>query len=174
MSSKLKGLQYESEQPAFLQRMRAAAPGDGRHERPIPRPKRARQDDDEDAPAYVMEETNESLSKDEYEKLVSGANGDDAEDVATSRAAGQEDRQASEGNPIMSGALPDDEVRSSEQAGRRKVNEASLGVKKRKAATVVGQDDDGEGADNVVQEARPKKGKKKGKAIKLSFNDDEG
>ncbi|TKX19225.1 hypothetical protein C1H76_8603 [Elsinoe australis] len=172
MSNKLKGLQYAAEQPAFLQRLRSGVAGPGeRHERPIPRPKRAKTDDDDDAPAYVMEDTNESLSKEEYQKLVSGSNGDDAEDLATSKAADRNDREASAENPIMSGGLPSEDA-DSEQKDRPKANEAYLGQKKRKAATVIGKDDDD--ADAADEKPRPKKGKKKGKPIKLSFDDDEG
>ncbi|KAF4551148.1 Hypothetical protein D9617_14g076040 [Elsinoe fawcettii] len=172
MPTKIKGLEYQAEQPAFLQRMRQGVPGAGeKHERPLPRPKRAKVDDDEDAPAYVMEDTNESVSKDDFEKLVKGGDGD--EDVATAPTNGDEDREASADNPIMSGALPEAGNKDAEGQSRHKPNEASLGQKKRKAATVVGQDDDDQ---NVEAEdaPKPKKSKKKGKPIKLSFDDDQG
>ncbi|KAG8631133.1 hypothetical protein KVT40_000273 [Elsinoe batatas] len=170
MPTKVKGLEYQAEQPAFLQRMRQGVPQAGeKHERPIPRPKRAKADDDDDAPAYVMEDTNESVTKEDYEKLVKGP---EAGDEATSAPdSGDKDREASADNPVMSGALPDDKEKTADQQDRPKVKEASLGQKKRKAATAVGQDDE-ESAD-TDDAPKPKKGKKKGKPIKLSFDDDQ-
>ncbi|KAF2225973.1 hypothetical protein BDZ85DRAFT_193029 [Elsinoe ampelina] len=156
MPTKVKGLEYQAEQPAFLQRMRQGVPQAGeKHERPIPRPKRAKADDDEDAPAYVMEDTNESVTKEDYEKLVKGPEAGD--EVASATDSGDKDGEATADNPMMN---------------RPKVREASLGQKKRKAATAVGQDD--EESVRTDDAPNPKKGKKKGKPIKLSFDNDQG
>src|SRR5207249_207756 len=62
-------LLIDNAQPAFLRRLRGELAGDdsARHEQPIPRNKRLKQDDEEDAPTYVLEDTNESITKEENE-----------------------------------------------------------------------------------------------------------
>jgi hypothetical protein len=54
-----------------------AGDGSGRHEQPVARNKKLKNDDEDDAPTYVLEDTNQSLSKAEYEAIVAG---DDAKE----------------------------------------------------------------------------------------------
>ena len=115
-------------------------------------------DDDDDAPTYVMEETNQSLSKEEYDALVSG------KDDKTDEPAADE-----------AGANKDSDAKS---RSKEKIAEVGANAKKRKAAKIIGDDQDGskEGETDVKKpEAKSaKKPKKKAKAVKLTFGEDEG
>jgi hypothetical protein len=174
---KSKDLTYDknASQPAFLQRLRdqnSAISSTGRHEQPIARAQRPKNNDDEDAPTYVVEGSSETLSKAEYEKLTSGDTEDandkfgDVKDMVTGELTGD--------SPKASGALPDED----DVPARASVTvDAGKATKKRKMAKVVGGDDDGDEANTSKStskdESKPKKLKKKGKPIKLSFGDDE-
>lgn len=173
-----KNLSYDSTLPPFLQRMQAAnGHNDGRHERAIARPKRARTqaDEDDDAPTYV-DEGNDVVSREDYEALVrldgSQENDKDTEGKPKLHEAGEDSE----------GAVPKDEEGT---RAREKETIAAIGVsKKRKAGKVVGKNNDQ--ADNEpdiatkspalvrkqVGDAKASN-KKKAKKIKLSFNDDE-
>lgn len=174
---KSKDLTYDknASQPAFLQRLRdqnSAISSSGRHEQPIARAQRAKNpnNDDDDAPTYVVEGSSETLTKAEYEKLTSG-DGDDVEskfgdikDMVTGELTGD--------SPKASGALPDED----DVPSRASVTvDAGKATKKRKVAKVVGGDDEDEATtkDTSKDESKPKKLKKKGKPIKLSFGDEE-
>ncbi|KAJ4351160.1 uncharacterized protein N0V89_006499 [Didymosphaeria variabile] len=151
MSFKAKDLHYDDTQPAFLRRMRGELAGDGsgRHEQPIPRNKRLKKDDDEDdAPTYVLEDTNQSMTKAEYEAMVAGKDATKADDDAT----------------------------QDEATTQSKDNIAEVGkvTKKRKVAKVIAEEEEGDGKETQVPEKKPvKKAKKKGKPVKLSFGDEE-
>ncbi|KAH0285186.1 hypothetical protein M436DRAFT_40033 [Aureobasidium namibiae CBS 147.97] len=175
---KSKDLTYDKDasQPAFLQRLRdqnSAISSSGRHEQPIARAQRAKNpnNDDDDAPTYVVEGSSETLTKAEYEKLTAG----DAEDDAKDKFGDVKDMvtgELTEDSPKASGALPDED----EAPARASVTiDAGKATKKRKVAKVVGGDDEDEVTTNDTskQESKPKKLKKKGKPIKLSFGDDE-
>ncbi|KAF2643983.1 hypothetical protein P280DRAFT_546838 [Massarina eburnea CBS 473.64] len=134
MSFKTKDLQYDNPQPAFLQRLRGQLAGDGsgRHERPDHRNKKTKEDDEEDAPAYVVEETNDSLTKAEYEAMLAGKDAED--DAAATEGGGQ-----------------------AKDAATKKDNIAEVGkvTKKRKVAKVIGGENDEK---NTAKKAK-KKGK---------------
>ncbi|KAI4753675.1 hypothetical protein E4T52_14200 [Aureobasidium sp. EXF-3400] len=174
---KSKDLTYDknASQPAFLQRLRdqnSAISSSGRHEQPIARAHRAENpnNDDDDAPTYVVEGSSETLTKAEYEKLTSGDTDDveskfgDVKDMVTGELTGD--------SPKASGALPDED----DAPARASVTvDAGKATKKRKVAKVVGGDDGDEAPakDTIKDESKPKKLKKKGKPIKLSFGDEE-
>ena len=175
---KSKDLTYDknASQPAFLQRLRdqnSAISSSGRHEQPIARAQRAKNpnNDDDDAPTYVVEGSSETLTKAEYEKLTAGDTEDDAKDkfgdvkdMVTGELTGD--------SPKASGALPDED----EAPARASATvDAGKATKKRKVAKVVGGDDEDEATTNDTSkdESKPKKLKKKGKPIKLSFGDEE-
>lgn len=181
--SKTSKLEYTRSEPAFLQRLRnqhTSTDADGRHERAVPRPKKARlaTDDDDDAPAYV-DDSGASVSKAEYDALVAGGKGgeevavDDSEVTPGVREVGDEGAEG----PVASGALPAT-VGGDEAARREDVTKGvTVGGKKRKAGKVVGDDgEDGvgdEGEDGTAkQRGKAKKGAKKAKPIKLSFDDE--
>lgn len=175
---KSKDLTYDknASQPAFLQRLRdqnSAISSSGRHEQPIARAQRAKNpsNDDDDAPTYVVEGSSETLTKAEYEKLTSGDTDHakdkfgDVKDMVTGELTGD--------SPKASGALPDEDDAPARASA---TVDAGKATKKRKVAKVVGGDDDGDEANTnntSKDESKPKKLKKKGKPIKLSFRDEE-
>ncbi|KAF2462105.1 hypothetical protein BDY21DRAFT_277391 [Lineolata rhizophorae] len=158
MSFKAKNLSYEAKEPAFLRRLRgevAADPGTESRDRPsVARPKRLKNDDDDDEPTYVVEGSHDTLSKAEYDALVSGKS-PDGEDGETKAGAPESSSKDAKEDP-----------------SRKKQHVAEVGQhqKKRKAAKVVG--DAAEDTQDAPR-SRPKKPKKKTKAVKLSFGDDE-
>ena len=169
---KSKDLQYESALPPFLQRLHAQKAGLGdqdRHERPVARPKRSKAHDEEDEPT-VVDESGETVSKDELTKLREQAD-DDAEENVKGQSI-----DANAEPPMASGAIQDDEQRMPKQ-----IVSDGTATKKRKVAKVVGEDDDdSKAAGDEAQDAEEsttrkvaKKGKRKSKPIKLAFANDE-
>lgn len=129
-----------------------------RHERPIPRNKRMKQDDEDDAPTYVLEDTNQSMTKEEYEAFV--AEKDPNEEVVSEQE----------------GALKDSS-KAAEAKPKDKIAEVGSNAKKRKAAKVIG-DEQEDSKDkpkdvNTAETKTVKKPKKKAKAVKLTFGDEE-
>jgi len=169
---KSKDLSYDSSLPPFLQRLRAQNTGYGddgdpdRHERPLARPKKAKNPDNDDGPTFV-DESGETVSKEDYEKQLRGdAEGEEDAGNVTGELKG-------DGKPLASGALPSD-------SGPRVEHKVTDGTatKKRKVAKVVGEDNEdspqtGDVEKDTTQKG-PKKPKKKAKPIKLAFDDDEG
>ncbi|KAM3422736.1 hypothetical protein BST61_g221 [Cercospora zeina] len=159
-------LSYDSSLPPFLQRLHEQKAGRGdtdRHEQPIARAKRAKDPNEDDGPT-VVDESGETLSKEDYEKLQkSNAGVDDTPNVK-----GDSDLAA---EPRMSGALPEDAL----QGKHVKVTDGTA-QKKRKAAKVVGNDNDPHADGDTISstQKQSKKPKKKQKTVKLAFNDDDG
>ncbi|KAI5245466.1 hypothetical protein E4T47_01506 [Aureobasidium subglaciale] len=182
---KSKDLTYDktASQPAFLQRLRdqnTAISASGRQEQPVARAQRAKKagDDDDDAPMYVVEGSSETLTKAEYEKLTAGDGDGDGEGETDPKAKFGDVKDMVTGEltgewPKASGALPDeDEVPARMSA----TVDAGKATKKRKMAKVVGGDENEDAEEATAtskDESKPKKIKKKGKAIKLSFGDEE-
>ncbi|KAF2689231.1 hypothetical protein K458DRAFT_291050 [Lentithecium fluviatile CBS 122367] len=156
MSFKSKDLSYDDTQPAFLRRLRGELAGDGsgRHENPIPRSKRLKKEDDEDdAPTYVLEDTNQSMTKAEYEAMVA-------------------DKDA-ENDAAADGGEKSKETATSTHA-KDTIAEVGKPTKKRKAAKVIAEEKEEDEKDSKVSEKKVvKKAKKKGKPVKLSFDDPE-
>lgn len=181
MAFKAKDLHYDhSNEPAFLRKIREQNSGlDGRHERPVARPKRVKVDEDDDGPTYVDEEGGETLTKAEYEALV--AKGDAAGNSNATGGEGTVDvRSKSVGRDFNdSEALPGDTGGKDLDLERKQkpIAEAGLGSKKRKVARVIGDEDENDDPkDEKTGAATKQKPKKKSKAkpIKLSFGDNEG
>lgn len=113
-----------------------------------------KQDDEDDAPTYVLEDTNQSMTKEEYEAFV--AKTDSTEDHNADRV----------------GAAKDGESKSKE-----KISEIGAPTKKRKAAKIISDEqedikDDPKDATKLEAKA-VKKPKKKAKSVKLTFGDEE-
>ena len=161
----------ESNEPAFLRRLRSEH-GDrdsSRHERQLARPrKQVQEGEEDDQPTYVVEDSQDTLSKAEYEALITADNADqkDENDVPL---------PANSSHSIGEAEPTKDEV--TREAALVKQRVAGIGSStKRRLAKVVG---DEEGEDGAVPEKgdsgknskklRPKKVKK----VKLSF-DEEG
>lgn len=101
-----------------------------------------------------MEDTNQSLTKAEYEAMVAGKDADDAKD---------DDGYAAE-----------DVDAAADIPKRDMIAEVGKFTKKRKAAKIIGEetaDQQDESMPEVKKAA--KKVKKKGKPVKLSFGDEE-
>lgn len=171
MSFKSKDLAYNAKQPAFLARIRNQHTGQDadRHERPIARPRgalRTADDDDEDAPTYVLdEEAGNTLSKKEYEDMVA------------KEKSGAQDKAEEQKDKTEDGNKEDINQEPEKNSTRKKqdVSEAGFAQKKRKAGKILGGDDeDAENAEEDSTKAKPKpmkKAKTKSKTVKLSFGD---
>ncbi|KAJ5160204.1 uncharacterized protein N7482_007208 [Penicillium canariense] len=165
--SKNPKLAYEAKEPAFLQKLRGHY-GDtsGRLERPSARPRKLKDknEEDDDAPVYVDEESNEVISKAEYEALIGGdtdkKDGETAKDKAT--ADGEDQAQSLT------------ETTSAKQSNLTEVG----GQKKRKQIKVVGEDkaEEQSGEKPETDAAQPvapaPRKSKKAKKIKLSFDEE--
>lgn len=181
MAFNAKNLQYDKQEPTFLRRLKGQFSGlDGRHNVQIARPKKDRLktgDDDEDDPV-ILDETGEKIEKAEFEKRMKG--GEDETEAAVDGSG----RERTETNEQV----------DAKQAERQKVAEigsSSSNAKKRKAGKVIGGDEENE-RDQVDRSLEPATStshggtiktpstkqnpvpKKKGKKIKLSFDDAEG
>ncbi|RAK95247.1 DUF4604 domain-containing protein [Aspergillus ibericus CBS 121593] len=164
MSFKSKDLAYDAKEPAFLQRLKSQYGNtSGRLERPIARPRKPRDDNDDDGPTYVDEESNEIISKEEYEALVRGE--DDKEDEDAKK------------DPEQSGTGEDGKPNAKTEADApiSKQNLAEIGgPRKRKQGKVVGEENTTEEAEEAQQkepDTRKPRPKTKKKKIKLSFDD---
>ncbi|KAK5133321.1 hypothetical protein LTR08_007846 [Meristemomyces frigidus] len=165
---KSKDLSYDSALPPFLQRLHDQSAGRGdtdRHERALARPRKAKDADAEDDGPTVVDESGETISREEMERLGekkpegegegTGSGGDGAGDTTTQVTDAKAD------GPRAERGTTD-----------------GLATKKRKAAKIVGIYDDhvvvakpDEGPKDAEKPA--KKSKKKAKPIKLAFDDAE-
>ncbi|KAK4981980.1 hypothetical protein LTR50_007861 [Elasticomyces elasticus] len=174
MAFKAKDLHFEKNDPPFLRRLRAEQAGknlDDRHERATPRPKRLKRDgdSDEDEPTYVVEESNDTLSKAEYEAMAAAGKstaalcnagpGTSASQSVTSHA--EEAEHDAKDDPVPERARV-----------KQHVADAGPGPRKRKAVRVAGGGGAEEG-DGRAGGGAHRKVKKKTKAVKLSFRGDE-
>ena len=165
--SKSKGLEFDRSQPAFLQRLRGQITGQtGDPDRQVDaqaRPKRPKRLDaeEDDGPTYVLEDTNDTLTKEEYDALMNkDANGANASEKA----------EASKDSPEKA----QNETKPTQKLG------AIGAAKKRKAVKVIGGDEDedqvdvkeGEKGDDKKVEGKKAPKKKKAK-VKIDFGDDE-
>jgi hypothetical protein len=167
MSNKAKNLHFEAKQPAFLRRLRGEADtldaGVSHTVNQDLRRRAIKTSDEDDDPTYVLEESGSTISKAEFDALVSSKEG----------APGPEEAGKVETQPTLNPAVQSTSVESS--SGK---SAAAIGInsKKRKATQVITEDSVRE--ENTVSSAkstnRPPnvRSKKKPKAIKLSFNDD--
>ncbi|EXJ56062.1 hypothetical protein A1O7_08993 [Cladophialophora yegresii CBS 114405] len=175
-----KNLQYNKQEPAFLRKLKGEFGGlDGRHNVQIARPKKDRLktgDDDEDEPV-IVDEQGERIEKAEFERRVNGEGEDEGYTPATT-----EDPKVSE-----LGA-----EQGTKQSERQRVAEigSSATAKKRKLGKFVGGEGENQPSesDKDDKQRRLAKGqtdevhpaqkaatapKKKGKKIKLSFDEPE-
>lgn len=167
----------EMEEPTFLRRLRQQhAGGDGPDRYIAPRNRKTAVDDDEDAPAYVLEGAeNETISREEFKAMTSGEGG--VGDGKRKETDLEETDLGKSGEEI--GGCGETKVASSgkEDIGRmKKENLTDIGVKgkKRKAARIGGGDEiAGEKEETIGdKKGKPKAGKKVKKPVKLSFDED--
>ena len=132
-----------------------AGDGSGRHEQPVARNKKLKNDDEDDAPTYVLEDTNQSLSKAEYEAMVAGDDAKDDNAVADETAAQE------------STTRPEKQIKDN-------ITEVGKVLKKRKVAKVIGEEKEDESTAKSTETKVIKKSRKKSKPVKLTFGDEEG
>jgi len=150
------------EEPAFLRRLREGQSGGEQQQRYIaPRNRKRPIDDDEDAPTYVLEGGNDTITVEEFKALKPDDGREDAgkDDMLEKEAA------ADEGSPEK---LLDT---------KEKILEAGRKLNKRKAVRIIGADegDDITGQDDEKLDRKNRTGEKaKGRQkVKLSFGEDE-
>lgn len=157
----------EMEEPVFLRRLRQQHAGGGGPDRYIaPRNRKTAVDDDEDAPAYVLEGAeNETISREEFKAMTSGKGEVEAGDNM------EADLQKS--GEVVGGGKTEVAPSVEEHPGvMKRANVTDIGVKgKRRRAAKVGSDEE------VGEEEKKPEGKKLGgrprkRAVKLSFDDD--
>jgi hypothetical protein len=117
-----------------------------------------KKDDDDDAPTYVMEETNQSMTKEEYDAYVSGKD--------------------AKGGEEPDGEVAKEKTTEIDPKPKDRIAEVGANAKKRKAAKVISEEQEqsreSEGKDVKKTGAKVvKKPKKKAKAVKLTFGDED-
>ncbi|KAH8705346.1 hypothetical protein BGW36DRAFT_12111 [Talaromyces proteolyticus] len=164
MAFNAKNLSYDRQEPAFLRKLRNQyGEGDSvRHANPSQRPRKPKTDDDDDAPTYVDEETNDTISKEDYEALLKG--GEEKAEIGTGTGGDESQRSKEAAGEVESAATDGPKVQK---------NLAEIGSQKRKKQVkVVGADDDeadGEAPHKDGSSTRKPKAKKK--KVKLSFDE---
>ncbi|KAI9750279.1 MAG: hypothetical protein M1815_001886 [Lichina confinis] len=180
MSFNAKNLTYEKKEPTFLRRLRQqSGRGDpARQEHPLGRqqwPKRLQiggDDDDEDGPTYVDEDTNEVVSRDEYRARLDDESGTvkPAAHDTTTGATGLDVK----GEGPEKAEAPQDEVEEVVE----KIADIGNRQKKRAAKVIASDADDAgkpTGPDEPQHAASKKSGNRsrKKRRIQLSFDDED-
>ena len=156
----------ESDEPAFLRKLRNEYQGgdSARHERPLARPRKHVKDGEEDdEPTFVVEGSQDTLSKAEYEALmgvVSDEKHDGNEAVSDPQPISKDEKPSECSTEISDNSTP-----------AKQIN-ASIGASnKRRFAKVVGNEDEGAAESRDEDSARTTKTPKakKAKKVKLSF-----
>lgn len=156
----------DSNEPAFLRRLRGEYGGDGaRHGCPPARPRKQKiSDDEDDEPTYVQENTHDTISKAEYDAMVKNV-----------------EVEKLENSIVVPPMKPDGHERALEELGKSPQDPAPSkqqvagigGNAKRRLAKIVGEDDEMEASQHhvggLINEKKVKS--KKGKKVKLSFNE---
>ena len=154
----------EAKEPAFLRRLRSeqGAGDSGRHERPLARPRKPGGDLDDDGPTYVDEQSQDVVTNEEYEALIS--NTEPPASITNNPLVPQSVEQPEQKVPV------DESVTEIPAA---KENVATVGRStKRKLAKVVGEKEEiKDGAKSPKNEVKSAKQEKKSKKVKLSFDD---
>ena len=159
----------ESNEPAFLRKLRSEYQGgdSARHERPLARPRKQIKDGDEDDdPTFVVEGSEDTLSKAEYEALmgvVSDEKHDGNEAVFDPQPGSKDEKPREYSTEILVNSTPAKQINTSIGASN-----------KRRFAKIVGDEDEGAAERREEDSARiAKKPKaKKAKKVKLSFAED--
>ena len=163
----------EAKEPSFLRKLREESGGGGslRHERPLARPKKQKAgNDDDDDPTYVDEESQNTMTKAEYESLVGRQTVPDKEGV-------NQELNGTEGiRPVIAEENDDDDDDDDMTTVRIKQPVAEIGApKRRKAVKAVGDDTEhSKDAEpkTVSSESGSSQKLKTRKKVKLSFDAD--
>lgn len=158
----------EAKEPAFLQKLRGQyGTTSGRLERPAARPRKLKDgndNDDDDEPVYVDEESNEVISKAEYQALVGSS-------------VTQKEGEASLDDQSTAGGEDKTRIQKEPTAAKQSNLTEVGGQRKRKQVKVMGEDQpEVEKTKPENEEAQPKpaasRKPKKAKKIKLSFDEE--
>lgn len=161
----------EAKEPSFLRKLKGQYGGTSRGlERPAPRPRKLKEQgaDDDDGPTYVDAESNEVISKEDYEAMVRGEPTEDGGD-SHSAAVGQSDSP-----PPPASKDKDDTEEVRPETGPPSQNVAEIGaLRKRKQGKIVGEEERAEAdlASTQTATSAVRKPKAKKKKIKLSFDE---
>ncbi|KAL8929114.1 MAG: hypothetical protein Q9172_000657 [Xanthocarpia lactea] len=168
-----KNLTYESNDPSFLRKLRGEFGTDSaRHQRPQARPRKLRNadDEDDDQPLYVHDQDpSETLSKAEYDALLKAPS---PEQQTVTEAQPDPDAQAS--NELEALPQANLEGQAQQELATEERTAGIGGSSKKRSAKVVG----GDASSDEVHKRKTgsqiskKQGPKKGKKMKLSFEDD--
>ncbi|KIW64541.1 hypothetical protein PV04_09467 [Phialophora macrospora] len=175
MAFNAKNLEYNKQEPAFLRKLKGEFSGlDGRHNVQIARPKKDRLrtgDDDEDEPV-IVDEQGERIEKAEFERRLKGEDdGDTPAAMETAADSAEEDVKHSERQRVT-------EIGSSANAKKRKVGKLVGGEGGNQQGESDEDDKQKRLAQGKAEKVSPAKKpaaapKKKGKKIKLSFDEPE-
>ena len=167
MSNRAKNLHFVAKEPAFLRRLRGEADtsvaSSSRTVNQDLRRRAIKTSDEDDGPTYVLEESGSTITRAEYDALVSSKEGAPGPEETGKENSSDAPKQTLQSKPAES------------SSGK---SAAAIGInsKKRKATQVVTEDSVRE--DNTESSAKSSsrppnvRAKKKSKPIKLSFGDD--
>ena len=168
MSHKAKNIHFEAKQPAFLRRLRGEADSlvtdPSRNVNQDRRKRTTKPSDEDDHPTYVLEESGSTISKAEYEALFS----------SKENAPGQEEEE--EAVAPKEEQVNQPSTKPVESSSRKSAAAIGLNSKKRKATQVVTEDSvrdaNAESSAKTTGDPPQVRPKKKSKAIKLSFGEE--
>lgn len=163
----------ESNEPSFLRKLKSEYGGNnsGRHERPLARPRKHRgaDEDEDDAPTYVDEESHDTFTKTEYEALM---NTKDETVPQAKDVKGEEATDLADGGAESTSIAKDQAVELPNPA-KREIVATIGGIGKRRLAKVVGEYPDGEESKEIRKSATGvKKTTNPKKKVKLSFDEE--
>ncbi|MCJ1290741.1 hypothetical protein MMC34_002283 [Xylographa carneopallida] len=167
MAFNAKNLTYESKEPAFLRKLKNEYGGSNadRHESQLARPRKPRNNDDDDEPTYVDEESNDTITKAQYEAILE-------KEEQTTLQEQHSEPTISNNEALVTHETTQDVTRDTPP--RKELVAAIGGIGKRRIAKVVGDDSLGKNGEVPSHGATVgKRSTKKSKKIKLSF-DEEG
>lgn len=157
----------ESKEPSFLRKLRGEYGGrdSARHERPLARPKKQIQDGEgDDQPIYVVEGSQDTISKAEYDSLIKRNDPEKQDEIVIPAPAKFDDRSTETKNE--KNASPGDDSPVKQQF-------ASIGNANRKRlAKVIGNEDEEvarPGREGSAHQTKKPKARKE-KKVKLSFD----
>ena len=169
-------ISLESKEPNFLRKLKSEfGSHSDRHERPIARPRKPRDTDEDDGPTYVDEDSHEVVSKTEYEAMLHAGDrarpsvDDRVDGCVTIGSNGQADPTEGPGKV---------------KALKKEAVAAIGGSAKRRIARVVGEEDNSyESSKDAVTQGKEKKdvenpnskkkSAKRARKIKLAFEEEE-
>lgn len=168
MAFNAKNLTYESREPTFLRKLKSEYGGSNadRHASQLARPRKQKDnDDDDDEPTYVDEESNDSITRAQYEAILK------KQEQITLKTEQTETLKSNIAGAVAPYAAKDV---ASETLSRKELVAVIGGIGKRRLAKVIGDDDlDHNGEERSEGTRVVARSTKKSKKIKLSF-DDEG